>query len=126
MKKTVFAAALLALLTAVSVWNLRHLKGLTDELSGGIESARTLWQADDFSGAENAVDEALEHWLAADGYTHIFIRHSEIDAATDVFYDLRGDILAGDKAAAEASAEKLLYHLRSIYSMEQISMKSIF
>ncbi|MBE6968782.1 MAG: DUF4363 family protein [Ruminococcaceae bacterium] len=126
MKKAVFALSLLIFLSVVSLWNLRHLETLTRDLIGGVESARAYWQAGDFDSAENTLEKTLDRWLGADGYTHIFIRHSEIDAASDIFYDLRGDILAGDEKSADANAQKLLYHLQSIYSMEQISLKSVF
>ena len=126
MKKSILALSLLFLLAAVSLWNLRHLEALTGELVSGIKSARAYWQAEDFDRAETALDKALQSWLDSDGYTHIFIRHSEIDAASDIFYDLRGDIQAKDRESADANAEKLLYHLQSIYSMEQISIKSVF
>jgi len=96
MKKAVFALSLLIFLSVVSLWNLRHLETLTRDLIGGVESARAYWQAGDFDSAENTLEKTLDRWLGADGYTHIFIRHSEIDAASDIFYDLRGDILAGD------------------------------
>jgi len=126
MKKTAFALSLLLGMALLSFWNLHHLEKLTAELSEGVVSVRQLCRKGDLSTAETALDKTLDRWLGSDGYTHIFIRHSEIDAASDIFYDLRGDILAGDAETAEADAEKLLYHLQSIYSMERISLKSIF
>jgi len=126
MKKTFIAIGLLALLTTLSAWNLQHLRILTGELSRGVEEARACCQKGDFEAAGAVLDKSLELWLGSDGYTHIFIRHSEIDAASDIFYDLRGDILAEDGEAAEANGEKLLYHLQSIYAMERLSFKSIF
>ena len=126
MKKAIFALGLLIGLTLLSLWNLRHLEGLTDELSRSIVTVRQHCREGDFVAAGETLDAALERWLGSDGYTHIFIRHSEIDAASDIFYDLRGDILAGDSESAEADAENLLYHLQSIRSMEQVSIKSVF
>ena len=126
MKKTAFALGLLLGIALLSLWNLRHLEALTDELSQDVVTARQHCREGDFDRAKQALDKAIDRWLASDGYTHIFIRHSEIDAASDIFYDLRGDILAEDSEGAEADAEKLLYHLQSIYGMERISLKSIF
>ena len=126
MKKTAFALGLLLGMALLSLWNLQHLEKLTEELCGGVVSVRQHCREGDFAAAEAALDKTLDRWLGSDGYTHIFIRHSEIDAASDIFYDLRGDILAGDGESAEAEAEKLLHHLQSIYSMERISLKSIF
>ena len=126
MKKTAFALSLLLGMALLSFWNLRHLEKLTGELCEGVVSVRQHCREGDFTAAEAALDETLDRWLGSDGYTHIFIRHCEIDAASDIFYDLWGDVLAGDGEGAEADAEKLLYHLQSIYGMERISLKSIF
>ena len=126
MKKTVLALGLLLGIALLSLWNLRHLEKLTDELTTAVSAAEKFCRAGDFDAAERTLNKALDRWLGSDGYTHIFIRHSEIDAASDIFYDLRGDILAGDSERAGADAEKLLYHLQSIRSMERISIKSIF
>ena len=126
MKKTFLALALLLGLELLSGWNLRHLQKLTDELCFGVEEARSLAQEGNFTAADEALARSLDRWLDADGYTHVFIRHSEIDAATDIFYDLRGSILAQETETVEAEAEKLLYHLRSIYTMERVSIRSVF
>ena len=126
MKKAVLALSLLLGIALLSLWNLRHLEKLTDELTAGIIAVRQHCREGSFDEAERTLNKALDRWLGSDGYTHIFIRHSEIDAASDIFYDLRGDILAGDSESAGADAEKLLYHLQSIRSMERISIKSIF
>ena len=126
MKKTGFALSLLFLLALLSFWNIRHLHSLTEELSRSVEEAQRCAREEDFDRAEAALDRALTRWLRSDGYTHVFIRHSEIDAATDIFYDLREALLSHDREGAEAQAEKLLYHLRSIYTMERVSVKSVF
>ena len=126
MKKTVFAIALLLGLAALSFWNLHHLHELTGGLCREVETVRRLAREGEAEAAAKALDAALTRWLAADGYTHIFIRHSEIDAASDIFYDLRGDLAAGDLESADAGAEKLLYHLQSIDSMERPDFKSVF
>ena len=61
-----------------------------------------------------------------DGYTHIFIRHSEINSTTEAFFQFRSDIGSGDADAAEGSYGLLSETLRSIMTMEQISLGSIF
>lgn len=126
MKKAVFALLLLSSLTLLAAWNLRHLEKLTGELTAGIDAARQHCRQGDYAAAESSLDAALDRWLRSDGYTHVFIRHSEIDTATDMFCDLRGCILAEDSKGAEAEAEKLIRRLRSICAMERISVKSVF
>ena len=127
MKKREFAAAaVLVLLAAVSVWNLKAADDLTERLMISLERSQECSQALDMRGAEKYLDKALELWLKADGYTHIFIRHSEIDSTSDAFFELKESISGGDITAAKAAYEKLMYHLESIDSMEHPSFGSIF
>ena len=79
----------------------------------------------DFSAAEAALDTAIEHWIAANAYTHIFIRHPEIDSTSDAFYELK-ELLAEQNADGFPSAfDKLKYHLNSIDKMEHIRLGSV-
>ncbi len=126
MKKAVFAAALLLLLLLLSMWNLHRIDALTDSLEQRAESVQRLWRAGDFDTAATVLEGAVDTWCAADGYTHIFIRHAEIDAASDAFYELLGHVYSEDAPAAEAGLQKLLYHLDSIDSMEHVTFKSVF
>ena len=127
MKKREFAAAVvLVLLAAVSVWNLKAADDLTEGLMISLERSRECSQALDMRGAEKHLGKALELWLKADGYTHIFIRHSEIDSTSDAFFEMKETLSGGDISASKAAYEKLMYHLESIDSMEHPSFGSIF
>ena len=75
--------------------------------------------------AEEYAEKALQKWLGAEQYTHIFVRHSEIDATADAFYDLMQSLSGGEYDGIEQAYSKLLYHLSSIATMEQISLGSI-
>ena len=110
MKKTIAAAILLALLFGAAAWNIAHIDALTGSLT---------------ALAEDALHEAIELWYGAENYTHIMIRHSEVDSATDAFYAALETILTRDADAAESAIECLKAHLRSIASMEHVSIKSV-
>ena len=79
----------------------------------------------DFDSAKIELDKGLRHWLNADGYTHIFLRHPEIDSTTDAFYELQELLLDGGGDGCAAAYDKLRYHLESIRSMEHISIGSV-
>ena len=79
-----------------------------------------------FDLAEEVLSKAADEWLGTDGYTHIFIRHSEIDSTTDAFFELMSDVRSGDAESAAGSYEKLLAHLSSLYTMERVTLGSIF
>ena len=126
MKKREFtAAAVLALFAVLSVWNLKTVDSLTDELIICIVKSQECSEKLDIKGAEKNVDEAIERWLNADGYTHIFIRHSEIDSTSDALYELKEAIQTEEATHLKAAYEKVCYHLESINSMEHPSIGSI-
>ena len=103
MKKEVIAGAVLALLIALSAWNIYSIDALTDGIGDSLRMSQAL----------------------ADGYTHIFLRHPEIDSTTDAFYELQELLLDGGGDGCAAAYDKLRYHLESIRSMEHISIGSV-
>ena len=95
---------------------------LESKVSDAYESAKS----GDLDSARSKLDAASEHWLSLDGYTHIFIRHSEIDAITDAFFDFKSDLNDDSSTAYEGSYHRLMAHLESIRTMEQLTFGSIF
>ena len=125
MKREWIAAGLLLLLLAAALGNIAYLDRLMGRIEGELYEAQEMADAGSFSDAEDATERALEHWLDANAYTHIFIRHPEIDATSDAFYELK-ELLAEENAEGYPSAfEKLLYHLNSIDEMEHIRLGSV-
>lgn len=126
MKKREFsAAAALLLLALISIWNLKTVDSLTDDMIICIAKSQECANNLDARGAEKNADKAIELWLNADGYTHIFIRHSEIDSTSDALYELKEAIQTEEPNRLKAAYEKVRYHLESIDSMEHPSLGSI-
>lgn len=126
MKREIAAGAVILLLAIGSWINLNYLKDFTGGLEEKLELSRAYCDSGRFDLAENVLAEAADEWLGADGYTHIFIRHSEIDSTTDAFFELMSDVRSGDAQSAAGSYEKLLAHLSSLYTMERVTLGSIF
>lgn len=125
MKKEAIAGAVLALLIALSAWNIYSIDALTDGISDSLRMSQALADIGDFDSAKTELDKGLRLWLNADGYTHIFLRHPEIDSTTDAFYELQELLLDGGGDGCAAAYDKLRYHLESIRSMEHISVGSV-
>ena len=126
MKKELFALALLLLILVGNVWNQHRLETLTSSLDTLVEeayaSARNgLWQQ-----AAHAAQEAEAQWTDADLYTHIFIRHTDIDALTAAFCDCRGAIAGRDEGDILGSFLRLSAGLHSLLDMETLSAGSVF
>ncbi len=124
-KKEMLALSLLLALIGAAVWNLIFLHRMTESIRDDILSSREYAAAGDYSDAVGKLDAALDIWLSSESYTHIFIRHSEIDGTTDAFYELKAALLSCDDGYAGAY-EKLEYHIDSIEGMEQFTLGSIF
>ena len=114
MKRELAAGLLLLALIGGAIYNIFYVGKLTRDISGDLYASQEALTAGNGERAEEYAERALQKWLGAEQYTHIFVRHSEIDATADAFYD------GIDKAYS-----KLLYHLSSIATMEQISLGSI-
>lgn len=125
MKKEIIAILLLALLFGGALYNIYYMDSLAETLIVSVEDARKSADAGDFNAAETELRGAIDLWMGSDGYTHIFIRHPEIDSATDAFYELLSDVKSGDSKAAVGSFEKVEAHLKSIAGMEHITIGSI-
>lgn len=126
MRKELAAAIILALLLTGVMVNIRVasniILGLKEDVTAAYQSA----EKGDFDRAKPQLDAAIEHWMSLDGYTHIFIRHCEINSTTQAYFQLKSDIYAEDMGAAEGSYGLLMTTLDSLMTMEQLSLGSIF
>ena len=125
MKKELVALAILAVLFTGSVINIRYMDGLSETLISEVEYARSLAGAGNYTRSEAIIKDAINCWNAHDGYTHIFIRHPEIDSATDAFYELYDSVSKHDVSRAQGAFEKVEAHLSSIASIKHITVGSI-
>ena len=124
MKRELAAGALLLLLMAGAWWNIRAVVTLTGDILAGLDISQAAEEQGDHLTAQAALAKALNRWLEADSYTHIFIRHAEIDSTADAFYELQAQLLAGE-GDSSAAYDKLRYHLDSIQRMEHPSLGSV-
>lgn len=124
-KREYVAIALALLLIALSVWNIESIDSLAGDIEIAMSKSQSAAEQLNFSSANAYLDEGLGRWLAAEGYTHIFLRHPEIDSTADAFYELKEVLMQEDLTACAAAYGKLRYHLDSIRGMEHLSLGSI-
>lgn len=124
MKKELCAAVLLAALIVGAGLSVRHMDALAADMLTYLDRSEQFADSGDSARAEQELDKALDIWLHSDGYTHIFIRHPEIDSTSDAFYELK-QALAENSEGLSSCYEKLRYHIISIDTMEQFRLGSI-
>ena len=126
MKKEIISALLLLLIFSGVLVNIRINERIVSSLINEVDMSYENLKNGNKGKAMQQLDTAIEHWLNLDGYTHIFIRHSEINSTTDAFYGFRSDVGSGDADAANGSYGLLKETLLSLMTMEQISLGSVF
>lgn len=126
MKKEIISALLLLLMFSGVLVNIRINERIVSSLINEVDMSYENLKNGNKGKAMQQLDTAIEHWLNLDGYTHIFIRHSEINSTTDAFYGFRSDVGSGDADAANGSYGLLKETLLSLMTMEQISLGSVF
>ena len=126
MKKENVALLLLLLILAGNVWHHRRLQALTSDLRVLTEDAYAFAREARWPKAEEAAETAEAHWLKASPYTHIFIRHTDVDALTAAFCDYRGALAGREAGALLASYLRLSALLSGLLRMETLSFGSVF
>jgi sensor histidine kinase YesM len=112
--KELLAGLILTLLIVCAAINVNYVGSITAELVELVEAADTLELA----------DKALDRWNDLSGYTHIFIRHTEVDIVRAEFYALIERITLGE--ASYAARRLLVSHLQEIHEMEKVRWGTIF
>ena len=126
MKKEIFAAVILVLLAAISVWNLRYAQRLTSELSQAVDASIEMAKSGQWQKATRIAESASERWSSADSYTQIFMGHAELELTADAFGDYLGELYRCDLGGTLGAHQKLIEHIKTIYEMERITLKSVF
>ncbi len=124
--KEVAAAVLLAVMIIVAAVNVAAINRLCDELSEHIEKAFDSLRNGDWETTEYYSESAMTLWERKDSYTHIVLRHSEIDTLSDALFDFYAAVREKNGGQSSAAAKKVLYHIESISKMEMPSFGSVF
>lgn len=125
MKREFAAYALLILMIALLLYNIRTLDALIEGVETHVCRSSAALARGDSKLAASELETAMELWYEAEPYTHIFVRHSEIDAVADAFFELNAALRGGDAQEKEAYL-RLLYHLDSVQRMDHLRWGSIF
>lgn len=125
MKKEIAAVCILVFILAASLVNVRVFSGITASLSSDIEEARTCARSGRWDEAGEKLSACIGRWSSLHGYTHIFIRHTEIDKISDALEEYLGALLSRDISAAESRYLVLIKQLNSVAEMERISLGTV-
>ena len=126
MKREWIAAGLLALLIGTATLNIVRADSLLEQISINLNRAEGAVLHRDYETAAACFDNGFSIWQDARNYTNVFLRHPDVDAAADAFYDLQQLLLQKDREALPAAFARLRYRLEIIDYMEHPSIGTIF
>ena len=124
MKREFVAVAILVALLVLSIMNVKYMENKTMSLADEIEEAGELYRSGDAEGSAARVQSSMESWLGWESYSHIMLRHSEIDLVTDAYFGLLSEIESED-TVPEASFGALIEKLNDIVNKERVSLGSL-
>ena len=121
MKKEGLAITIILFVILGSVLNLRYLTSLIHELAAQTNKAVSEAEAENWTTSEALASDVMMQWMKMDKYTHIFIRHGEIDAVTDAFCSLLGAIKSRDTSDIFMAQLTLHSRLNELVEMERVT-----
>lgn len=126
MKKELFAAALLAVILALSLWNTDRICKLCGDLTDMVEASGRAASDGDWEESMGLIENALQLLQSNEGYTHTVLRHTDIETLSDDFFELMEHISTRDPGAVRSAVRLVTEHLREIAEMESLKLGSIF
>ena len=125
MKRELWAALLLLLLAAGSLWHLRSADRLTGRVEDSLDRAEQAARQEDYEAALAALREGRQVWQASSVYAQVFFRHPDLDSLQEAFAALE-QLLRQEDKAGPAALELLRYHLETLDRMEHVSPGTVF
>lgn len=126
MKKELFAGLVLLVMLAALLLNINQMNSLSDKIIESVQKTSQNAADDDWESAAQNAEKALADWLEKDAYTHIVLRHAEIDSITDSLYDLLEAIYNEEDGSVKSISRKTITNLQSVSDIERIRLGSIF
>ena len=124
--KEIAATVLLSAMIIASAINVACINRLCADMSELVEKATDAAGQNNWDSAESLSDSAMTLWERKDSYTHVVLRHSEIDILSDALFDFYAAVREKNGGQSSAAAKKVQYHIESISRMEMPSFGSVF
>lgn len=125
LKREYAAAAVLAGMIGISVWNVKKLDKLTGDIEIALCKSRTAVERLDFKRSKAYYNQSIELWEAAEGHCSVFLPADRANETTKAFYELEKCLAEEDPTVCTAAYEALRENLESLRKTERPSLGSI-
>lgn len=104
MRRLYISIVLIVLMAALSGLHIWHLNDFAGQLAGQLARAQEMAAQEDWEGAARLTRQAKERWVDHEGYLHITLRHTDIDAVLISLDEALAFLEGGEKQPAEYAA----------------------
>lgn len=126
MKKEIIAVIVLLLMLGGAVYNYHHLEDITEEVLSLVERSYNAALTGNWDAARRFGEEAAALWTSYDGYTHIFLRHSEIVDTDQALYDYLQQVYDENLNTAKVARDAARARMKHMVDIEKLQPGSIF
>jgi hypothetical protein len=126
LKKELAIGGLLVAMIITSALNIRGLTRLTESIAEIAERVSQCARSDDWDGARRLAQSAADTWEKSEGYTHIVLRHSEIQAVDDAISELVTQTYCEELGGTLGASRALSICVRRTAEIERVRPGSIF
>ena len=104
MTRLYISLGLIALLAVLCGAHTFYLSRFTDELTGLLIQAQEQMEHGDWEGATQLTRQAKEQWTDNEGYLHVTLRHTDVDAILVSFDEALAFLQGSEHQPAEYAA----------------------
>ncbi len=126
MKKEIIAAALLVIIFCLTAANGIYLTRIAGSAADKLTAASEKIASENWDGAMNDVNGALELWIEHLEYMQAVMRHGDAYDVVSRICDLKGYISSGDRGHGIWCAVQISDYLKSTARSEGLHAGSIF
>lgn len=128
MRRLYISIALILLLAALSGLHVWRLGGFTDELSAMLTQAQAQAEQENWEEAARLTRKVKDRWMDQEGYLHVTLRHTDIDAVLITLDETLAFLEGAEKQTAEyaASNARLITQLGLLVEAELPTLTNVF
>lgn len=104
MKRLSISIGLIALMAALSGAHIWYVCTFTGQLTGLLDQAQEQVERENWGEAARLTHQARDRWLEHEGYLHVTLRHTDIDAILLSMDEALAFLEGGEKQPAEYAA----------------------
>ncbi len=128
MRRLYISIALILMLAALSGLHVWRLGGFTDELAAMLTQAQAQAEQENWEEAARLTRKVKDRWMDQEGYLHVTLRHTDIDAVLITLDETLAFLEGAEKQTAEyaASNARLITQLGLLVEAELPTLTNVF